>query len=130
MTDVLWLALAPVLRDLQSTGGPVPRIDETDWVGDPATASAMLASADGSAMGVSVRAEETSAEQIAWVAEQVQEWAWEQLWSEGRPTNWPVCPRHPDSHPMRATVVVADAAWICPNDHCFVVSIGALEVQV
>jgi hypothetical protein len=81
-------ALAPVLHVRETTGGPVPQVDDEDWQHDPRWPSAMLRGADGSAMGISVTFGDSRPEQVAQVADQVQEWAVEELWGS-RPTNWP-----------------------------------------
>lgn len=125
MDDVLTAALTPVLRDLRSTGAPLPIVEDREWTDDPASPSAMLRSADGGAMGVRVTRSAPAAERVAMAADQVQEWAIEELWPSGR-NNWPPCPRHPTSHPMRATAGRAVAGWRCPADDVVVVAIGEL----
>ncbi|MFT4217777.1 MAG: hypothetical protein QM619_11430 [Micropruina sp.] len=65
--------------------------------------------------------------QIASVADQVQEWVWDELWGRQAPTNWPVCPRHPDSHPMKATAQGAAGVWACPNDDAVINATTAAE---
>ena len=39
-------ALAPVIHDLETTGGPVPQVLDEDWQHDPSWPSAMLRGAD------------------------------------------------------------------------------------
>lgn len=41
-------------------------------------------------------------------------------------TNWPRCPRHPDSHPMKVSTRGATAVWTCPADEIVISSIGEL----
>jgi len=118
-------ALAPVLHDLETTGGPVPQVDDEDWQHDPRWPSAMLRGADGSAMGISVTFGDSRPEQVAQVADQVQEWAVEELWGS-RPTNWPPCPQHPTTHPLQAAVRDGAARWTCPEDGTAVAVIGTL----
>lgn len=125
MDDVLAAALAPVLRDLRRTGAPTPTVQDRPWTDDPATPSAMLGSPDGSAMGVSVKSAAPPVERVASAADQVQEWAIEELWRDGR-SNWPPCPRHPAGHPMRASVSRGVAGWRCPADDVVVAAIGEL----
>ena len=126
MDDVLREALEPILRDLRAAGLEEPRIEDREWTDDPDRPSAMLWSPDGSGSGVSVLRPAAPSERIAAVADQVQEWAIEgQLWGAGL-TNWPRCPRHPDSHPMQATTVNGSAVWVCPASHDVVAPIGAL----
>jgi hypothetical protein len=118
-------ALAPVLHDLETTGAPVPRVDDRDWSGLDGDASATLYSADGSGMGIRVSLGDGRAEQVAHVADQVQEWAVETLWSSA-PTNWPLCPHHPTTHPMTAEVRDGAARWSCPTDGTAVAVVGTL----
>ena len=125
MDALLLAALEPVLRDLATTGGPQPRIEESDWTDDPDRPSAMVCSSPGGSLGVSVDRADSSIRRIAEAADKVQEWAIEELWPRA-PTNWPRCPRHPDTHPMAATVRDEAAVWICPADGQPVAPIGAL----
>jgi hypothetical protein len=59
------------------------------------------------------------------VANQIQEWAIEELWATTA-TNWPRCPRHPDSHPTKASTREATAVWTCPADELVISTIGEL----
>jgi hypothetical protein len=119
-------ALAPVLHDLQTTGGPVPRVDDRDRADQDGVASATLWSPDGSGTGISVTLGVSRAEQVARVADQVQEWAVEELWGTA-PTNWPPCPHHPTTHPLAAEVRDGAARWSCPEDGTVVAVVGALR---
>lgn len=125
MDQSLERALAPVLRDLASTGAPEPRVENTHWTDDPEVPSAMLHSPDGGGTGVAVELALSPAERSARVADTVQEWAIEELWREG-PTSWPPCPQHPTTHPMAATVRHETAVWACPITGLAVAEIGAL----
>lgn len=127
VADELSAALAPVLRDLRTTGVVVPRIDAVDWAGEPEIVSAMLMAPDGTGTGVSILRADTPVERVVSTAGQVQEWAWEELWSQGAPTNWPVCPGHPTTHPMMPKVRTGLAAWVCPHDCSFVAPVGGLQ---
>jgi hypothetical protein len=118
-------ALAPVLHDLETTGGPVPQVVDEDWQDDPRWPSAMLRGADGSGMGIRVTAGDPRPQQVAEVADQVQEWAVEELW-RNRPTNWPPCPQHPTTHPLAPEVRDGAARWCCPTDGTAVAVVGAL----
>ncbi|RKR86102.1 hypothetical protein BDK92_0323 [Micromonospora pisi] len=125
MGDVLRQALEPVLRDINATGAPLPDIRDDDWTRDPGAESAMLWSPDGSGVGVSAIVAQPAPDRVAHVADQVQEWVIEELWRRAA-TNWPVCPRHPDNHPLTATVRGAVAVWVCPVDGAVVAPVGAL----
>lgn len=117
--------MAPVLRDLRSTGIAPPRIEDRDWTDDPSSASVMLWSPDGSGAGVYVSRAAPEFEREAMVADQVQDWVIEELWGDG-PTNWPPCPRHPNSHPMTVSTREAAAVWTCPADEVVILPVGEL----
>jgi hypothetical protein len=127
MDDALSEAMAPVLRDLGYAGIAAPRIDEDDWSGDPTCASAMLRSADGGGTGVHVSRSMPAVERVVAMAEQVQEWAIEELWAQGASTSWPACPHHPGTHPLQAAERDGEAVWICPVDRTAVAPVGALR---
>jgi hypothetical protein len=106
-------ALAPVLDDLRNSGRPIPDVRDAQWSTFPGQVTAMLYAADGSGQGVSAMAAEPLPQRIASVADQVQEWAVEELCRVRRPATWPECTRHPDSHPMAAEVRDGRAVWTC-----------------
>jgi hypothetical protein len=114
MHPELAAALTPVLRDLDETAGIRPDVRDESWVDDPRQTSAMLFGPDGTGMGIRVRLGDPPAAQVAEVADQVQEWAVEALWSLGRSTSWPPCPEHPDRHPLAAVARAGRAVWTCP----------------
>lgn len=121
---VLRQALGPILRDLKRGGLDEPTIEDRDWTGDSETTSAMLWGLDGGGSGVSLLRSASPAERIADIADQVQEWAIEdQLWRSGA-TNWPRCPAHPDTHPLKAAAVNDQAVWLCPIGREVVAHIG------
>jgi hypothetical protein len=113
--DALAVALAPVLRDIRATRVPEPDIHDTDWLEDKQFISAVLESKDGTKRSVCMRKADKAPFQIAEIADQVQEWVIEELWSDGT-TNWPQCPSHPKNHPMQAAVVGKTATWVCPTE--------------
>ena len=119
-------ALAPVLRDLEDSGSVIPQVRDDQWSAVAGQVTAMLVSPDGTGQGVSVMTGESMVERIAAVADQVQEWAVEELCAVGRPTNWPQCPLHPGSHPVSAVVRDGRALWICPATGRPVSEIGQL----
>lgn len=85
----------------------------------------MLWSPDGTGTGVRVSRSALDFERIAMVADQVQEWAIEELWGSAS-TNWPPCPQHPTSHPMMVSTRDAAAVWVCPVDQTAISAVGAL----
>lgn len=57
-----------------------------------------------------------SEEQLkAHIADRLQDYVVDALWTAGFPTSWPPCPDHPDSHPLRAVVLDEVAVWSCPK---------------
>lgn len=126
MDEGLRESVEPVLRDLARAGIDAPTFDGDDWIGDRDYVSSMMWGADGSGRGLSVRRAAPLEDRIAQAADQVQEWAIEdQLWASAR-TNWPQCPRHPESHPLQATVAGTNAMWVCPTDQIVVAPVGGL----
>lgn len=125
MDEVLQQSMEPILRDLRGAGIAAPRIEDDDWTGDPDVPSVMLWSPDGSGTRVSVSRSAPPFERIAAVADQVQEWAIEELWGHAS-TSWPPCPQHPNTHPMQATTRDDVAVWVCPADQTIASPIGAL----
>jgi hypothetical protein len=126
--EELLAALEPVCRDLRTNCAVPPDIREAPadpgrWEG---LACAMFYAPDGSGQGVSVVLGQDPAEQVARLADQVQEWAVEALWTAGLPAVWPHCPSHPDSHPLIARVERDEAAWFCPHTGEPVTPIGQL----
>jgi hypothetical protein len=118
-------ALQPVLRDLRTTGGPVPEIIDEEWTDWPGDAGAYLRGPD-SVVGVRVLVHQPPAEQVAEVADQVQDWAVEALRGTA-PTNWPRCPSHPRTHPLRAEARADGPWWVCPADGTAVAVVGDLR---
>ena len=125
MDELLRQAMEPILRDLRRAGISPPRVEDDDWTSDPDGVSAMLWSLDGSGVGVCVSRSAPAYERIAVMADQVQEWAIEELWGQAS-TSWPECPHHPNGHPMKATTRGGVAVWACPADLKPVSEVGAL----
>jgi hypothetical protein len=126
MDDRLAEALAPVLRDLATTGSVRPEVRDDQWSDFPGQLCAMLHSPDGSGQGVHVMADQPPQDRVAQAADVVQEWAVEELCARGRATNWPRCPRHPDNHPLAATVREQRAVWVCPREGDLVATVGEI----
>ncbi|WP_051885877.1 hypothetical protein [Streptomyces hygroscopicus] len=116
-------ALETVLRDLRAQCAVRPDIRTDDTYG------VMLWAPDGSAQGLTSPQGGTAAELLAHLADQVQDWAVEALWSEGVSAVWPQCPTHPDTHPLTATVHADTAVWVCPKGRAMVARIGELEAR-
>lgn len=125
--DQLSRALRPVLLDLDATGYPVPTVEPSDWQTRPTGESAYLRSPDGSGQGVWVDTALGAAQQVAMVAEQVQEWAVEERASRRLGSNWPRCEEHPASHPMTPVADWRGAVWECPLSHRAACEIGQVS---
>ncbi|MEU5932798.1 hypothetical protein [Micromonospora sp. NPDC047187] len=126
MQRELAAAPEPILSNLGKPGGVQPDLRDEPWREDPQTASAFLYAPDGSGQGISIDLGLPTVTQVVALADQVQEWAVEALWSLGCPTNWPPCPQHPDSHPLAAVVRAGRAVWVCPTLETEVGEIGKL----
>lgn len=137
-------ALDVVLHDLRAEGAVLPRVSVAAGYG------LMLHEPDGSGHGVRWPESGSAADRLANLADQVQEWAVEALWSAGVPAVWPHCPQHPNSHPLSATVAASDAGsafdagaaadaaaadadaaasaavWTCPKSGAVVARVGEL----
>ncbi|MGK5678508.1 hypothetical protein [Actinoplanes sp. URMC 104] len=115
MHPELTAALAPVLRELEGPGGVRLKVVDEGWENPmPGDATAVVWDPAGMGMGIRVELGRPAGEQIAHVADQVQEWAVEALWRLERPTNWPPCPHHPSTHPLAARELDGWAYWVCP----------------
>lgn len=114
-----------VLKDVTSSGLMAPRIEIDDWYGDSQVASVMIYSRkDSTGRGVSVRNDLASAEQLVAVADQVQEWVFEDFGATR--SNWPQCPWHPNNHPLSAALMDDRGMWACPSKRAPVAGIGEL----
>ena len=119
MEKALRDALDVLLPEVQRTSGLRPFLEERGgWV--------MLLNQDGQGQGVQLRGD-GEPDELAQLADQVQEWAVEELWSRGRSTSWPECPFHPNSHPLEPAVVAGAASWRCPKTAERIAAIGALS---
>jgi hypothetical protein len=128
---VLAAVLAPILRDLAAGHVPEPRIGNPDIDPQFFSPGVMIFAPGGSGQGIRLLEDAPRPEQLAHLADQVQEWAVEALWAEGASAVWPQCPDHPDSHPLRPHVTdeytpAATAVWCCPKSGQVVAPIGEL----
>lgn len=121
MTD----ALTPVLADLFVQTGVVPEVRHSDWPG-PNRLGADIYFRGAGGVGVSVTDADAHSHQVVSLADQIQDWAVEALWAVGRSPVWPVCPDHPDSHPMKAVGFGGVADWVCPVSLRVIAEIGTL----
>jgi hypothetical protein len=123
-------AFAPVLLDLRAVGAIVPEVRYEAWQDrGPESVSAFIAPAGRTvgSRGVWVELAGSLAEQVAQLAEQVQEWEVEELCAAGQSATWPECPEHPNAHPLEPVVTDAGAAiWRCPRAGLAICAIGEL----
>jgi hypothetical protein len=122
---VLREVMAPVVWDILTSGAVLPVIQDEAYPEDDETFCVWLWGSDGTGLGVWIYEARLGAEQVAWVAEQVQDWEIEELAAVGRSATWPVCPDHPDSHPLDAVVDDGNAVWRCPRSGRTISAIGA-----
>lgn len=127
MNDHLSRALAPVLADLEATGTTPPAVVPSAWQDWPTAESAYLRSQDGTGVGVWTDTVLSGPQQVVMVAEQVQEWAFEEQSRRGRPTNWPRCEEHPLNHPLEPALHGHAAVWRCPGTQRPASQIGRLS---
>jgi hypothetical protein len=126
MMDELDSALGPVLRDLARSVDFEPEIRDEAWLDQANSASAWLSPGDGSAVGVWIDLTQSPVERLVAMTDQVQEWVVEVLPGIGRPSNWPPCPVHPDSHPLNPVEKNGRAVWVCPTLRAEQFAIGSL----
>jgi hypothetical protein len=126
MNVLLEQALLPVLRDVLVSGVPEPTVVDEHWSDWPRETTAFFTSAGGGSDGLHMGLDGSPAERIVEVADQVQEWVIHELWPEAA-TNWPACPHHPETHPVKALVVGSAALWCCPTDSTAFWTVGELD---
>jgi len=105
-----------VLRDLAVPGGVTP----TAMTRDPDFV--FLYGVDGSSTGIDPDLP------LAELASRVQDWAVEDLGTRRLPTNWPPCPVHPGTHPLRAAEDGDRAVWRCPAQGEVIAAVGSLPI--
>lgn len=118
-------ALDAVVRDLRSTGGITLRV-----AGAPAVAgygSVLLLSGRRSSTGVLAPVEMSDSERLVHIADQVQEFVFEELARLGLSATWPECPEHPASHPLTPVLAASGPCWQCPKSGDTVGTIGELQ---
>lgn len=85
--------MAPVLRDIMASGAVLPIIQEEAYPDvEVGTFCIFLWGAGGTGIGVWIYMARLGVEQVARVAEDVQEWEIEELAAVGRSATWPECP--------------------------------------
>jgi hypothetical protein len=125
----LQAAVGPVQSDLARTTGLTFSVRGEQWSDDPEMVTAFPLGRLGEQVGIRLTASDSEAKQEADIADQVQEWAIEELWGDGLSAVWPQCPEHPDTHPLAPVVQDGVAVWSCPVSHAVVAEIGSLEPE-
>lgn len=120
-------ALQPVLSDLDRAYPGVFRVERQD---DGSDLQAILWEQDGSGSGVFM-GDGCWPEVVAVVeiADKVQEFAIEAVWTLTGRGSWPTCLEHPDGRPLAAGVHESRASWFCPTDGRVIAPIGALSAS-
>ena len=125
MDSELEAALAPVLADLTIATALDPEFRDIDLpLNEMAGTMLYLPGVGGAGVSISRGARRT--DQVVSLADQVQGWTVEALWSLGRSPVWPECPEHPDSHPLRPMARSGAAIWVCPSSQDEMGTIGSL----
>jgi hypothetical protein len=124
---VLRETVAPLLRDLAASGMSLPDIREEarEDRGDEAVC-AWIQGPGVTGEGISIWLDSSSADQVAELAEQIQNWAADKLHDAGHPPEWPRCPEHPTPHRLSPEVRDSFAVWICPESRHVIWAIGGL----
>jgi len=131
--------LAPILHDLAAAGLPPPEIWHERWPLGPGAPTATVHAADGSAWNIRLPPEIAFPDQVAMLADQIQEWVAASR-AAGEQVFWPACPEHPGSHSLRTDVALGCAStpgigldtaagravWRCPLSGRIVCAIGNL----
>lgn len=119
-SDPLLAALQPVLDDLEtSQPGLIDVVAQGEdiWL------------RDRSGFGTGIPAQwRTFPDQLPLlVVEAAQETAIEALWAKGQSAVWPVCPDHPDAHPLAPRATTVGLVWVCPRSERVVSAVGQLS---
>lgn len=120
-------AAAPVLADVRRTRpGVVLRVKASEGRSRGAV-TGMLWEPDGSGTGIHVWPRDSFADQVASLAEQVQEVVQELSPAYGWSSAWPSCAEHPDTHPAELDRYEGVAVWQCPRAPGVRVPVGDLS---
>jgi hypothetical protein len=125
---VLRAALAPLLRDLTATGMSLPDIREETRFYRERSVCGWISDLGGSGQGISVMVDNSPAEQVRELAEQIRDWATDVQVDPERPPEWPLCPEHRRAHGIYADVRDDTAVWVCPVTDRVVSPIGSLTM--
>ena len=120
--------LSPILHDLGTTCAVGVEIRE---IGVVVGEMGMEVSFDvcpalGSETRVTFLGTGKPSQDIADLADKIQDVATDALWFEGRSNVWPECPEHPASHALRPMVAAERPVWRCPLTREVIAEIGNL----
>jgi hypothetical protein len=124
--QILRDALDVLIPEVERTSGLVLNVVDQAQLEPPGPKWVMLRNEVGSGLGISVAEGDSPAQRLAHLADQIQEWVTEELWRLGLPATWPVCPFHPNTHPLEALVVDNHAVWCCLKDGEVVARVGEI----
>jgi len=117
--------LSVVLQDVIATY-PLPVSTEPARF-DDSTESVWISTDGVSKAGITVDSALSLADRLAHTADAVADWLVECLPTAGYPALWPICPLHPNTHPLEARADHSTAAWICPKTNEPVARVGELS---
>ena len=124
---VLREAVIPLLHDLDTTGQILPDIREEahEDRGDDAVCAWIQEPGARHGQSIRVWANCSPADQIYYLAEQIQVWAGD-VHVDSRRRPWPDCPEHPGSHMLMPDNRYEAAVWCCPQSDRVLAVIGML----
>lgn len=124
---VLWEAVAPLLRDMEATGQARPDIQAEAHAGPGVgVVCAWIRDPGGTGRQITVLPPEQRGDQLADLAEQLQDWASDAQADLQQP-RWPDCPAHPGAHRLEPEATGETALWYCPQTMRVIAEIGALD---
>jgi hypothetical protein len=124
---ILQETIAPLLHDLAITGMHLPDVREEAHHEIAANAvCAWIQEPDGGGTGITILTDFPPAHRVTELAEQLQEWAAEQLRDLGRPSAWPLCPQHRSAGPADPQAPDGIPVWICMANRHVISKIGSL----
>jgi hypothetical protein len=121
--------LPPILRDLAATCAVSFEVRDVrcERRAMATEVSFTVSPALGSETRVTFLGTGDPSQDIADLADKVQDVATDALWFEGLPKVWPECPEHQDSHALRPTVALKRPVWRCPLTREVIAEIGSLD---
>ncbi len=127
---VLRRAAEPLLADLAASGMSMPDIRDEAHEEQEEAVCGWIQGPGRDGEGIRVLLDSSPADQVAQLAEQLQNWAADQLHHAGRPPGWPPCPQHPSpQHRLDPHVQDGRAVWVCPVSGQVMWPIGELDIH-